>query len=180
MPPQGSWQILLVCAVAHATGTALHGQEIHIRVLDAHNGKPVTNECPSIWLGRGPGAYLSAHTNKQGVVVLHLENGKVTAEAVSPRECNGAPILGPLPLLEDRDTIRIAGNYYVACQKYETVVPGGPPTAVLPGGPRYSIKNILESGVSAANTCGKFRTEAKPGELIVFVRRRSFLEGWRL
>jgi hypothetical protein len=33
-----------------------------------------------------------------------------------------------------------------------------------------AIKKILESGVVAGNTCGKFRAEPKPGELIFFVR----------
>jgi hypothetical protein len=146
-----------------AIGTALHGQEIHIRVLDAHNGKPITNECLNIWLGPTHGACLLAPTNKQGVVVLHFENGKVTADAAPLRGCDGTAAREPRLLPKDMDAIRIRGDLYVACQKLEKVVPGEPVTAGFPDKPSYSIKNILESGVSAANTCGKFRTEAKPG-----------------
>jgi hypothetical protein len=40
--------------------------------------------------------------------------------------------------------------------------------------PSYPIKKILDSGVSAANTCGKFRAEARPGELIFYVKPLSF------
>jgi hypothetical protein len=42
--------------------------------------------------------------------------------------------------------------------------------------PWYSIKKILESGVSTANRCGKFEAEAKPGELIFFVRPLTWWE----
>jgi hypothetical protein len=65
----------------------LHGQDIHIRVLNAHNGKPITNECINVSLGPWHGGDLIAPTNKDGIVVLHLRDNVVTADSVSPSRC---------------------------------------------------------------------------------------------
>jgi len=80
------------------------------------------------------------------------------------------------------DAIAVMGDSYVACQEYgkissgEQTKPDALPGVIKKVVPSYKIKKILESGVSAANTCGKFRAEAKPGELVLFVRPRGFLE----
>jgi hypothetical protein len=159
----------------------LHAQEIRIRVLNARTGKPITDECLNVWVGPLSGTGLLAPTNNEGAVVLHLGDNQVTANAVSSPACHGVAVLGPKPLPKDADTIAIASDYYVACQEYGKVVPGEPatPNLVREIMPSYSTKKILESGVSAPNTCGKFRAEAKPGELIFFVRARKFLERMR-
>jgi hypothetical protein len=158
----------------------LCAQDVDIRVLNGRNGKPITNECLNISLGSWHGGDLIAPTNGGGIVVLHLENGQVTADGASPHACNGMAALGPKALPRGTDTIAVLPAEYMACQEYAKFTPNPAKPkleALVP--PLYSVKRIAESGISASNTCGKFRAEAKPGELIFYVRPRSFLEKWR-
>jgi hypothetical protein len=163
------------------SGPLLHAQEIHIRVLNARNGKPITNECLNLWLGPLHGQGLLAPTNNEGVVVLHLGDNQVTADAVSARACGGNASVGPKPFPKDSDGISVAGDYYIVCQEYGKFAPGEPPTSnsLKQMVPSYPIKKILESGVAAGNTCGKVRAEAKPGELVIFERPTTFGERLR-
>jgi hypothetical protein len=170
------FKVLLICILTGLFGTPLHGQEIHIRVLNANNGKPITNECVNVSLGVWHGADLIAPTNKEGVVVLHLARNEVTAAAVSPSPCDRTAILGPKPLPKGVDTIAITSDEYIDCQEWAKVIPGEAPKDNLNRAPSYRIEKILESGVAAGNRCGKFKAEAKPGELIFFVRPSSWLE----
>jgi hypothetical protein len=153
-------------------GPLLHAQEIHIRVLNARNGRPITDECVNVWIGTFYGPHMVAATNRDGVVVLHPADNEFVAEAA----CLGWPARASRPA--GLDTITVAADKYVACQEYGKVLPGDAahPNLLKEVMPSYPIKKILESGVAAGNTCGKFRAEAKPGELILFVRPRSFLE----
>jgi hypothetical protein len=161
-------------------GPPLPAQEISIRVLNARNGKPVTDECVNVWLGPPRGASLVVQTNKEGVAALHIEDNQVTAGAAPI--CNGADVAGPTVLPKGTDTIAVTGDYYIVCQEYGQLNAGGPATPDLFEKimPSYSIKKILESGVSAANKCSKYTVEARPGELVIFVRPRTWREKMRL
>lgn len=157
---------------------SLHAQEIRIRVLNAHNGKPVPDECVNVFV-HGIVA-LPIPTDKQGVAVLRAEGEHANPVTMGRgKACNG--LATPNPTVGHADSIRISGDYYVACQEYGKAgasqsVPFDPEERM----PSYSIKRILESGIAASNTCGKFRAEPKPGELILFVRPMTWLEKWRL
>jgi len=76
-------------------GSLARAQDILIQVLNARNGKPITDECLNISLGKWNGAELLAPTNREGVVVLHIQDKQITANASSPNACNGTAILGP-------------------------------------------------------------------------------------
>jgi hypothetical protein len=159
-------------------GPSLYGQEIHIRVLNARNGKSITNECLKVWLGHEwHGASLLAPTNNVGVVVLHFADNTVTAGSVPGAACEKGLAINAMPVPNGADAIVVTGGYYVACQEYGEVRSGDRLERFIP--PSYSIRKILESGVSATNTCGKFRAQAKPGELIFFVRPPTFWERMR-
>jgi hypothetical protein len=151
----------------------LHAQEIRIRVLNARNGKPISNECVNVWTGTWHGAHLVATTNKNGIAVLRLADNEILAETA----CPGWP--AQASRRSGVDAITISADYYVACQEYGKITPGEPTTDPLSTMPSYPIKRILESGITAANACGKFTAEAKPGELVFFVRPRKFLERMR-
>jgi hypothetical protein len=174
-------QAFLTCVMVAFFVPLPHAQDIDVKVLNARNGKPITNECLNVWIGPLHGVALYAPTNNEGVAVLHIRNNEATAKDVSPSTCNARAALGPRSIPKGADTIAIAGGNYVACQEYGKPGSGEPPTPDLVGQlmPSYSIKKILESGVSAANTCGKFRAKARPGELIFYVRPLSFLERMR-
>ena len=166
---------VLVCIL----GPALGAQDIRILVLNANNGKPVTDECVNVSLGTWHGGDLIAPTNKEGFVVLHLENGQLTAAATTPRACNGMEVLGPKRVPTNASTIAITSDEYVDCQEWAKVVPGETLKDVLNRAPSYPIRKILESGMTASNRCGKYRTKAKPGELVLFVKPRSVWERLR-
>jgi hypothetical protein len=152
---------------------SLCAQEIHVKVLNGRNGKPITNECLNVWTGTWHGAHLVAVTNKEGVAVLRLTDSEIQAE----NACPGWPTQASRR--PGADGITVNGDRYVGCQEYGKITPGEPPTNPVTTMPSYPIKKILESGVSSSNTCGKFRAEPKPGELIFYVRPRSFLEKWK-
>lgn len=157
----------------------LRAQEIRIRVFNGRNGKPVKKECINVSLGPWHGADLLVPTNKDGVAVLQFRGNEVRAGAT----CQGWPKQVHRP--ESVDTISVMGDRYSACQEYGKLAPGEHPTPAASSAtikklvPTYSIKEILRSGVASANTCGKIRATAKPGELIFFVRPRSFWERFR-
>jgi len=179
-PPRAFFALVLIWPLLSLCAPSAGAQELRIKVLNGRNGRLITNECVSIWLGPWHGADLVAPTNKQGVVVLHLENDRVTAEQVPPLTCNKLAIYGPIRLPPAVDTLGITSDYYADCQEYAKVVPNpAKPKFIRKIPPSYPIKEILESGISASNTCGKFRAKPKPGELIFFVRPRGFWEKMR-
>jgi hypothetical protein len=45
---------------------------------------------------------------------------------------------------------------------------------------RYSLDDIISKGVVGENLCGKTRVSPTPGVLVVYVRRRTFIEGMKL
>ena len=148
----------------------LQSQEVHVRVLNGSNGKPITNECLNVWTGTRHGEHMVAATNKDGVAVLQLSNTGILAET----SCPGWPARASRS--SDGDAITVSGDRYITCQEYSKILPGGPPTNPLDSMPSYPVNKILDSGVSASNTCGKYREQAKPGELVLFMRPRKFLE----
>jgi hypothetical protein len=164
--------LYLLISISTCVATAW-AQEIHIRVVNGRSGKAITNECLNISFGNWRGAELLVPTNGQGIIVLHIRGMEVTADAVSAHACSGQAILGPR-VFDDLKSISVMGDFYVVCQEYGKVVRGqSPPSDRIPA---YPIAKILESGVTAANTCGKFRAEAQKGELLFFVRPLSFWE----
>ena len=155
-------------------GTLAQAQDIHVRVINSRNGTPITDECVNVWIGTGRGrSNLAAGTNKDGIAVLHLGDGTILAET----PCPGLPTRRSVDSPEIRVT---CGGFHVSCQEKGARIPGDTATDPVTLLPSYSIKRILESGVAAANTCGKQKVVAKPGELILFVRPMSFWEKMRL
>jgi len=141
-----------------------HAEEIHIRTLNANNGRPISNECLNVWSGTARGAHLVAQTDKQGTAVL-----EVTKDEISTKNgCPGWPTQASRP--SGTGGLTLSGDHYLACQEYGKITRGEAPVNSLTTMPAYPIAKILESGISAGNTCGKFRAEAKPGELILFMR----------
>ena len=172
-------QLSLIAACLVLLTSALRAQEIHIRVLNAHNGRPITNECLNLWFDGRKGT-LIAPTNRDGIIVLHIAKDQVTADPGSSRACGGA-VLGPIFLSADSDSMFVAGDMNLVCQEYRKVIPGAPIAENLPNkrAPSYSVKKILESGIAASNTCGKYRTTPRVGELIIFERPLSLWESLR-
>jgi hypothetical protein len=45
---------------------------------------------------------------------------------------------------------------------------------------KYSLDEIISKGVVGENVCGKTRVSPTPGVLVMYVRPRTFIEGWNL
>jgi len=66
-------------------------------------------------------------------------------------------------------TIQIGSMDYFDCRPYRKDAPR----------PAYSVAEILSSGVATANRCGRLRVEARPGEIVFFVRPFTWWEEWK-
>jgi hypothetical protein len=64
--------------------------------------------------------------------------------------------------------IRFLPNWYADC-RYHVDVDSGT-------GVRYSLDDILETGVVGKNVCGWFHAKPQPGVIVFYVRHRTFLE----
>lgn len=161
----------LVCTFVSIFGPLVRAQDIRIKVIDGRNGRPASKECLNISVGNWHGADIVAETDKNGIAVLHLADSELTAEVA----CPGWPLRASAGEIQ---AIVVVSGSSVTCQEY-----GGKPS---PGElanrhiPSYSVKDILASGVVAANTCGKIKAQPQSGELILFVRPLTFLEKWKL
>ncbi|HXZ42663.1 MAG TPA: hypothetical protein VEG68_18130 [Terriglobales bacterium] len=91
-------------------------QDIHIRVVNGHNGKPIAHECLNVFVGTERGSNLVAGTNKDGIAVLHVGNGEILAET----PCQD----WPARVSAYSDEIRVTcGGFHVACQLYGKRIP---------------------------------------------------------
>jgi len=167
--------LLLSVVFANVAGPSLLAQEIHIKVLNARNGKPVARACLSVYFGTWHARTdIWAATNQDGIAVIHLANGAMVAEA----GCRALKRASYFPT--GVDTIAIRNDYHVDCQELGPGFDGpGKYVPIAARHPTYSIRRILESGITASNICGKARAQAKPGELVVFARSASLLEKLR-
>lgn len=158
---------------------SLCGQEIRVKVLNARNGRPITKECVNVFT-EGTRFAMVVPTDREGVATLYVGGfGSPPARTPGGRGCSALETSHPI--VPKSGTIEVRGARYLFCQEYTNIVARTPATATQATEPlpSYSVARILTSGITAGNTCGKFRAQAKAGELIVFARPLSLLEKWR-
>jgi hypothetical protein len=130
---------------------------ITIRMLDSKTGQPITTSEFQVWTGT---SLTSAQTS--GVPPHWIKPDKDGAGEMA------------LPPSASVITVTVHAQYgaagwgYVNCDRLKD---RGPFREHW-----YSISEILASGVTAPNYCGKLKAVAKPGEFIFFVRPMTFLE----
>lgn len=110
-------------------------------------------------------------TYANGVAWLHLTD-QADRTGIHQQQWKGCGLFGVIdPVVKFDDLLGINAGY-VLCQPdagdYSWLKSMELPT-----------RQVLEEGVSMANTCGKIREAAKPGEIIIFVRPLSWWEQWR-
>ncbi|WP_419804629.1 hypothetical protein [Terriglobus sp.] len=171
---------LLITALAGGAFT-IHAQRIKIVVVDASRGKPVTDECLNVSLGQWHGADLLVPTDKDGVATLIFETNQVSIVPVLGRTCNGMVSTKPLPIASGTETISVVTNYYVSCQYSNKLVKDPDWLKASPAQriPVFTLHEIIARGIVATNSCSKFARAPQPGELLLVVRKRTFLEGMR-
>ena len=157
-------QICVATVLIGLVGTVARAQEIRIRVVDGRNGHPITNECVNVQVGSSYRNYALIPTDKEGVALLHLV-GSGTDKGVK----QGGPACGRQAtnnVLNFEDTISVTSDYYIPCQAHPIYSPWI----------SFSVKKVIQTGDFTANVCGKIEATPRPGELVLFVRPRTFLE----
>jgi len=144
-----AWFSLLLCC---ALGAQPDSRTITIRLLDSQNGQPIVpipgDNGISITVNEnGANPRLTAHVNPQGVWGVVVPPDVTQVQFDTPA--------GP------------DGFGYVFCDS-----PKFRPAAA----PVYLVADILNAGVEANNHCSKKFAQAKPGEIIFFVRRPNWHE----
>jgi len=159
----------------------LRAQQIRVVIIDARHGKPITDECINISLGPWHGTDLIAPTDKDGAVVLTLSSHEVVAKPVVGRNCNGMASTKPVRVESLPTDIAVLSDWYVSCQysKKLTKDPAWLQASPSERIPSFSVKEILDTGIVATNSCSHLHPAAKPGDLFFIVRKRTFLEGMR-
>jgi len=144
----------LIMGSAYAAGPPSH--KIRIRLVDGHNGHPVTRDDLNVWVWDESKAAAESDLREghKGLNAGFLLKMDRNGEAEVPLEPSGS------------ESIKVSPDDYVDCRPFQKNAPR----------PVYSVREILESGIATENTCGKIRLEANPGELILFVRRPHFWE----
>jgi hypothetical protein len=173
-----------------ATAIALFGasaictfsqQTMHIRVVDSKHLRPIRDECLNITLGKWHGAELFLPTDSVGQITLNIAGNKVTAPLVPAKACNTDSIGGPASFDSSVHQISVVTDEYVSCQYSKKLVkdPAWLKESPAQRIPSFSIEEIIDHGIVATNSCTKLTPTAEPGELVLVVRKRTFMEGMR-
>jgi len=167
-PPIKCLRLVLVWLLGIVCSSSVFAQQIQIKLLNGRNGHSI-KDCLSIWTSpaqRNPDPFM-VRTEKNGIAVLN-----VSAQSTSP----GHQIVAPckaVPTTVDiahAETIGIWADLQVDCRPRNEV--GSSPTRTK----FYSVDEILKTGIVTTNTCGKFKADPVPGELIFFVRHPHWWE----
>jgi hypothetical protein len=156
-----------IILMASSCGLTLNAQTIRIKLLDGKNGRPLAGKCVNVWVGNGRKDAMALPTNQDGVASLTLTQND--AQIDTQHVWKGCGLLGVInPIVKYSDQIKINASY-VSCQPHTADFSWLAIKA-------FPVKEIVQSGIATANTCGKAKASPEPGEIILFVRPLSFWE----
>jgi hypothetical protein len=143
--------VIWVAAACHSV-SAQSERTFIIRLFDSQTGQPVApipgDNGISITVNENTASpHLTARVNKDGVWEAHVGPDVEKVQIDTPAGPDGF------------------GYVFCDCSKFHP--------ATLPS---YSVAEILKTGVEASNKCSKRFTQAKPGEIVFFVRRPNWHE----
>jgi hypothetical protein len=160
--------VALVVIALSSFATGVKAQDIRIKVINGRNGRIISDECVTVWVGKNTVFSLLIPTDKNGVALLHLtdDDAKVSVQT-SKSACGGYGVIDPV--LKYADTVAITSGGYMPCQAH----PANSPKL------SFSTREILERGDATANACGKIEPSPEPGVLIFFERPLTFWDKWK-
>jgi hypothetical protein len=146
-------KLMLGCMLL-CNGMSAHAEDvvIHIRIVNGKTGKPITHTFLNLW------NVVDGKNDKKEATELLVDSTGTIAFTMNRNDS-----LSVIP-----------GNNF-DCRRDKGGYPGG-----LPLGINYSADEIMKSGVTGTNLCGKTSISANPGELVLFERPLTFWEGMRL
>ena len=175
-----SFKIMAVLLCLSSSMSAC-SQQIRILVVEARNGKAVTDECLNVSFGLWHGTDIMAPTDEHGIASLLIDGQEVSATPVSSKTCRGFSFSKLLSADTSITRVSVLPDWYVSCQysKQLTNDPAWLNASPSQRIPSFSIRDILDHGIVATNSCSKRVISAKPGELVLVVRKRTFWEGMK-
>lgn len=169
--PLGKLVQVLVLMILALSGTILRAQTVEIKLVNGKNGRPMANQCISVWVGDrskpSSGPLLNTQTDRSGVTTIRLadEDTKVSVD----NEHLACGLLGVInPTVKFGNTISIRTGY-ASCKPH---APNYSWLAMMD----FSTGEALRQGIVTPNVCGKATAVPKAGEVIVFVRPLSWWE----
>ena len=142
-------------------------ETIKIRLVDGRSGRPMAGKASyvNVWVGTERKDAIVIPTDVNGIASLNLTFN--TAEINIPPDDSGpAVVANPVVKYDESFSINVP---YVLCQSH-----GGNYSWLKIM--QLSTSRVLQEGIASANTCGKSRVDAKPGEVIIFVRPLTWWE----
>ncbi|MGA8368317.1 MAG: hypothetical protein WB716_13460 [Candidatus Acidiferrales bacterium] len=149
----------------------LRAQAIQFKVVNGKTGRPVADVCVGVDM-KNLTQPVYIKTDKDGVALLrltHIDN-EVDISYNVELWCGGTGAINPV--LKYGDLLQTGtGGDHPSC-----AYPQSMPNGRWKGTDPLSTKEVLQHGVVSANTCGKAIASPQPGEVILFVRSRTFRE----
>ncbi len=145
----------------------LSAQTIQIKLLNGKNGRPLAGKCVNVWVGNRRKEAMAVPTDQDGIAALKLTEND--AETDTRHEWKACGLLGVInPVVKYSDEIKI-NTSEVSCEPHTADFSWLAIKA-------FPTKEVLQSGIVTANTCGKTTASPEPGQIILFVRPLSFWE----
>jgi hypothetical protein len=138
-------------------GTTLSAQTVQIKLVNGRSGLPISGGFVNVWVGNERKNAIPIPANSDGIALLRLTD-KDSEVDIHDRN----------PVLKYNDDLRINVGY-VLCHI------GGSNYSWL-AIKDFSMREVLDHGIVAANMCGKATALPKPGQVILFVRPLSWWE----
>jgi len=147
---------------------SLSAQTIEIKLVDGRNGHPMVGASSyvNVWVGGERKEAIAIPTDEKGVARLQLTMNP--SEVNIPNSKNNGSIVIDHPVVKYDESFRINAPY-VLCG------PRGGSYSWLEL-KNFSTKEVLDHGYASANTCGKVTVSPQPGQVVLFVRPRTFWE----
>lgn len=156
-----------IILIASSWGSTVNPQTIRIKLLNGKNGHPLTSKCVNVWVGSERKDAMALPTNQDGVASLELTQNDAQIDTQHTWKACG--LFGLVnPILKYSDQIKINASY-VSCEPR-------PADFSWLAIKAFATKEVIQSGVTTANTCGRAKAPPEAGEIILFVRRLSFWE----
>ena len=153
---------------------ALHAQTITFKIVNGQTGRPVANVCVSAadgWWQNSLGPVF-IRTDKNGVAQLRLTHKDNEVGISYNLKLYCGPTGAINPVLKYEDTLKpYTTGYYPSCAH-----PQNMPDARWKALDPVSTKEVLQNGFVSMNMCGKVTALPHPGEVVLFVRPRTFSE----
>jgi len=140
---------------------------IRIKLVSGRTGRAVAGVCVNVWVGNERKSALAIPTDNDNVASLRLTNRDAEVSAqMRWEECGDFGATDPVVAYASSIGINVG---YVLCQVRRAVHTW---LATL----SFDTKQVLQSGIVSANTCGKAKALPTPGEVVLFVRPLSWWE----